>query len=101
MAKHLENLELLNGRVLLEPIEENDDFYGNIILSDQTDESVSPAKVILTSNHYNMNTDTWIKTWVKPGQKVLVHKFGCQKTIIDNIEYWLTDNTNIVGFYKK
>ena len=93
-------LQPLNGYVVLKPIEAEEETVGNIIVPDMGKERPEMAEVVEVSSTYNFNTDTVVKSKLKPGDNVLVPKMGSQKITLDGQEYYIVRETEIFCIIK-
>ena len=61
-----------NGNVIIKPIEEQEQTYGNIVVPDMGKERPEIGEIIAVSDTYNWHTGEYYKSKLTPGQKVLV-----------------------------
>jgi chaperonin GroES len=90
----------LNGHVVIRPIEEEEQTYGNIVVPDMGREKPEMGEVIETSDTYNWNTGALYPTHLKAGDKVLIPKMGSMKLTIDGEDYYITKETEILAVYE-
>jgi chaperonin GroES len=90
----------LNGHVIIRPIEEEEQTYGNIVVPDMGREKPEMGEVIETSDTYNWNTGALYPTHLKAGDKVLIPKMGSMKLTIDGEDYYITKETEILAVYE-
>jgi len=69
-------LEPLNGYIVIKPIEETEQTYGNIIIPDLGKERPELGEVVATSATYNFNSDKKVPSALNVGDKVLIPKMG-------------------------
>lgn len=93
----MSKLTPVNGYVILRPVEEQEQMAGNIIIPDLGKEKPEVGEVIATSKTYNWHTDSNIQSSLNIGDKVLIPKMGSQRLTVDNEEYYITKETEILA----
>jgi chaperonin GroES len=96
----MSKLKPQNGHVVLKPIEEQEQTYGNIVIPDMGKEKPEIGEVIAVSDTYNWNTGDYYRTKLTPGQKVLIPKMGSMKISVDGEDYFITKETEILAIYE-
>jgi chaperonin GroES len=96
----MSKLKPQNGHVVLRPIEEQEQTYGNIVIPDMGKEKPEIGEVIAVSDTYNWNTGDYYRTKLTPGQKVLIPKMGSMKISVDGEDYFITKETEILAIYE-
>jgi chaperonin GroES len=96
----MSNLKPVNGHVLLKPIEEEEQTYGNIVIPDMGKERPEIGEVISVSDTYNWHTGEYYRSTLTPGQKVLIPKMGSVKLTVDGEDYFVTKETEILAVYE-
>jgi chaperonin GroES len=96
----MSKLTPLNGHVILKPIEEQEQTYGNIVIPDMGKERPEIGEVVEVSSTYNWNKGDWKQTELKVGQKVLVPKLGASKITVDGEDYYITKESEILAIYE-
>jgi chaperonin GroES len=96
----MSKLTPLNGHVILKPIEEQEQTYGNIVIPDMGKERPEIGEVVAVSSTFNWNTSNLVESQLKPGQKVLVPKLGASKITVDGEDYYITKETEILAIYE-
>ena len=96
----MSKLTPLNGHVILKPIEEQEQTYGNIVIPDMGKERPEIGEVVEVSSTYNWNRGDWKHIELKVGQKVLVPKLGASKITVDGEDYYITKETEILAIYE-
>jgi len=91
----MSKLKPLNGYLVLKPIEEEEQTYGNIVLPDLGKERPELGEVVATSPVYNFNSDKWINSQVNVGQKVLIPKLGAARITVEGEEYYIVKEQDI------
>jgi chaperonin GroES len=96
----MSKLNPLNGFLILKPVEEQEQTYGNIVIPDLGKERPEMGEVVATSETYNWHTDTYVKSTVEVGQKVLIPKLGSMKITIEGEDYFIAKDTEILAVLK-
>ena len=96
----MSRLEPINGHVLIKPIEEEEQTYGNIVIPDMGKERPEIGLVVAVSDTYNWHTGTIYKSKLEPGEKVLIPKMGSMKITVDGEDYFITKETEILSIYE-
>ena len=86
-----------NGFVVLKPIEEQEQTYGNIVIPDLGKERPEMGEVVATSRTYNWHRGEFVESQFEVGQKVLIPKMGTMKISMEGEEYFLTKDTEILS----
>ena len=89
-----------NGNVIIKPIEEQEQTYGNIVIPDMGKERPEIGEVIAVSPTFNWNTGKDIDSKLTPGQKVLIPKMGSVKLSVDGEDNFITKETEILAVYE-
>jgi chaperonin GroES len=89
-----------NGNVIIKPIEEQEQTYGNIVIPDMGKERPEIGEIIAVSDTYNWHTGEHYASKLTPGQKVLVPKMGAVKLTVDGEDYFITKETEILAVYE-
>lgn len=96
----MSNLKPINGHVLLKPINEEEQTYGNIVIPDMGKERPEIGEVVAASDTYNWNTGTFVRSVLTVGQKVLIPKMGSVKITVDGEDYFITKETELLAVYE-
>jgi len=96
----MSKLTPINGHVVIKPIEEQEQTYGNIVIPDMGKERPEIGEVVSTSSTYNWNQDKIVPSNLTPGQKVLIPKMGSVKLTVDGEDYYVTKETEILAVYE-
>ncbi len=96
----MSNLKPVNGHVLLKPIEEEEQTYGNIVIPDMGKERPEIGEVVSVSDTYNWHTGDYYRSQLQVGQKVLIPKMGSIKLTVDGEDYFVTKETEILAVYE-
>jgi chaperonin GroES len=93
----MSKLKPRNGNIILKQIETNETSVGNIIIPDMGDDKSLTAEIISVSNVYNYHKSEYVPTDLKVGMKVVIPPMGAQKIKINNIDYLITSQENILS----
>lgn len=103
-------LKPLNGYLVIKPVNEQEQTFGNIVIPDLGKERPEIGEIIEISDTYNYRTDKLIPCGVKLGQKVLIPKLGAARITVEGDEYYICkeqdlyailDDTDIVEVFKE
>lgn len=90
-------LKAVNGNVVLRPIEEQEEMYGNIVLPDLGKEKPEMAEVVDTSSTYNWHRGQEVPSNLAIGDKVLIPKMGSVKVTFEGDDYYITKESEILA----
>ena len=93
-------IEPLSDKVVILPIEEGEQMYGNIIVPDAGKEKPEIGTVMAVGEGRVTNEGAIIKNQLKIGQKVIVPKFGAQVVVVENETYIIASENDILGIIK-
>lgn len=100
MKNMSQQLVPLNGHVVLKPIEEGEQMYGNLVMPDLGKEKPEVAEVIAASDTYNWHTGAYYPSHLKAGDRVLIPKLGSVKISVEGDDYYITKETEVLAkFY--
>jgi chaperonin GroES len=85
----------MNGYIALKPIEEEEQTYGNIVIPDLGKERPELGEVVAVSATYNYNSDTWVGSQLKVGDKALIPKLGSVRITLEGEEYFICKEQDI------
>jgi len=91
----------LGDRVVLLPIEEGEQQYGNIIVPDMGKEKPEMGKILAIGEGRITDTGAIIQNQLKIGQNVIVPKFGAQVVVVENETYIIASENDILGIIKR
>ena len=91
----MSQLNPLNGYVVLRPIEEEEEMYGNIVIPDLGKEKPEMGEVVATSATYNYNSDKFVESNLQVGDKVLIPKLGSLRITVEGEEYYITKEQDV------
>src|SRR5437867_6796717 len=91
------NVRPLGARVLVQPLEEQETKKGGIIIPDTAKEKPQEGKVVALGTGKVNEEGKKIDFTVKKGDKVLISKYGGTEIKIDNENYLIIREENILG----
>ena len=91
----MSKLKPKNGYLVLRPIEEEEQLYGNIIIPDLGKERPELGEVIATSPTYNFHSDLKIPSEFRVGDKALIPKLGSVRITVDSEEYFICKEQDV------
>ena len=91
----MSKLKPLNGYIVLRPIEEEEQTYGNIVIPDLGKERPELGEVVALSETYNYNSDKFVKSNLAVGDKVLIPKMGSVRITVESDEYFICKEQDI------
>ena len=90
----------LGERVLVEPVEAKEQMKGGIYIPDTAKEKPMEGKVIAVGKKHDKDGKE-IPFDVKPGDRVLLPKYGGTEVKIDDKEYQLVREEDLLGVIEK
>lgn len=91
----MNQLHPLNGYIVIKPVESEEETYGNIVIPDLGKERPELGEVVSVSSTYNYNSDKWILSQLKVGDKVLIPKLGSVRITLEGEEYFICKEQDI------
>lgn len=91
------NVRPLHDRIILERIEEGEQVVGGIIIPDTAKEKPQQGKVIAVGKGKVKEDGTIAPMDVKTGDTVLFGKYSGQEIKLDNVEYIIMREDEILG----
>jgi chaperonin GroES len=95
----MSKLKPLNGYLVIKPVEEQEQVYGNIVIPDLGKERPEIGEVVETSNTYNFHTDSVVLSKVRVGQKVLIPKLGTARITVEGEEYFVCKEQDLYAVF--
>jgi len=89
-----------NGHIVLKQVQESEQMAGNIFLPDLGKEKSLIAEVIDASETFNYHQGTYKSLEVKVGDLAIVPRMGSQIVSVDNEDYIICKETDIIGIVK-
>ena len=90
----------LSDKVVILPIEEGEQKYGNIIVPDAGGERPEMGTVLAVGPGRISTNGTLIPNKLEVGVTVMVPKFGVQKVEIENEMYIMAGESDVLGIIK-
>ena len=89
-----------NDRVIIKPIEETEQMYGNIVVPDMGKNKPEMGEVIATGPGRQSEFGHFIRVNAKVGDIVLVPKIGSLRVDFEGEEYFITPDKEILAVIK-
>ena len=93
-------IEPLGDRIVLLPIDEGEQMYGNIVIPDIEKEKPEMGKVLAVGEGRVTNQGAIIQNQLKEGQIVMVPKFGAQVVVVEGETYIIASENDVLGIIK-
>ena len=90
----------LGDRVVLLPIDEEEQQYGSIIVPDMGKEKPEMGKVLAVGPGRISTDGTLIPNRLEVGQTIIVPKFGAQVVVVENETYIVASENDVLGSIK-
>ena len=90
----------LSDKVVILPIEEGEQMYGNIIVPDAGQEKPEMGKVLAVGPGRISTSGTLVPNRIEVGVIVMVPKFGAQTVVIENETYIMASENDVLGIIK-
>ena len=90
----------LSDKIVILPIEEGEQKYGNIIVPDAGGERPEMGTVLAVGPGRISPNGTLIPNRLEVGVTVMVPKFGAQKVVVENETYLIAGESDILGIIK-
>ena len=90
----------LSDKIVILPIEEGEQKYGNIIVPDAGGERPEMGTVLAVGPGRISTNGTLIPNKLEVGVTVMVPKFGAQKVEIENEMYIMASENDVLGIIK-
>ena len=90
----------LGDRVVLLPIDNEEQTYGNIIVPDTGKEKPEMGKVLAVGPGRISTNGTLIPNRIEVGATVIVPKFGAQVVVVENETYIIASENDVLGIIK-
>ena len=89
-----------NDRVIIKPIEEDEQMYGNIVIPDLGKERPEMGEVIAVGPGRQTEFGQFIRVNAKVGDLVLIPKIGSIRIDFEGDEYFITPDKEILASIK-
>ena len=91
----------LSDKVVILPIEEGEQKYGNIIVPDAGGERPEMGTVLAVGPGRISTDGTLIPNRLEVGVTVMVPKFGAQVAVVENETYIIAGESDVLGIIKQ
>jgi len=91
----------LGDKVVIRPIEDEEETYGNIIIPDMGKERPEMGTVLAVGPGRINANGTLIPNKIEVGQVVLVPKFGAQTVTVDRETYIIASENDVLGILNR
>ena len=93
-------IEPLGDRVVLLPLEEEEQTFGNIVVPDMGKEKPEMGTVLAVGPGRVTNDGAIVQNQLKEGQIVMVPKFGAQTVVVEGETYIIASENDVLGIIK-
>lgn len=97
----MKKLNPANDRVVVKPIEEDEQLYGNIIVPDMGKERPEMGEVVASGPGRMSEFGKHIPVKAKVGQVVLVPKIGSIRVELEGQEYYIVQDREILAIVEE
>ena len=91
----------LGDKIIILPLEEGEQTYGNIIIPDAGQEKPEIGTVLAVGPGRISTDGTLIPNRIEVGQTIMVPKFGAQVVVIENETYVVASENDVLGIIKQ
>jgi len=91
----------LGDKIIILPLEEGEQTYGNIIIPDTGQEKPEIGTVLAVGPGRISTNGVLIPNRLKVGVTVMVPKFGAQVVVIENETYIVAGESDVLGIIKQ
>ena len=91
----------LGDKVVIRPIEDEEETYGNIIIPDMGKERPEMGTVLAVGPGRINGNGTLIPNKIKEGQVILVPKFGAQTVTVDRETFIIASENDVLGILNR
>tara|TARA_R110002167_G_scaffold119556_2_gene296883 strand:- start:516 stop:833 length:318 start_codon:yes stop_codon:yes gene_type:complete len=91
----------LGDKIIILPVEEGEQTYGNIIVPDSNSERPEIGTVLAVGPGRISTDGTLIPNRLEVGVTVMVPKFGAQVVIVENETYIVAGESDVLGIIKQ
>ena len=93
-------IEPLGDRVVLLPLEEEEQTFGNIVVPDMGKEKPEMGTVLAVGPGRVTNDGAIVQNQLEEGQIVMVPKFGAQVVVVEGETYIIASENDVLGIIK-
>ena len=91
----------LNDRVLIRPVDEGEQMYGNIVIPDMGKEKPEMGEVVAVGPGRQTEFGQYIRVNAKVGDVVLVPKIGTLRIDFEGEEYYIAQDKEVLAVIKE
>ena len=91
----------LGDKIIILPLEEGEQTYGNIIIPDAGQEKPEIGTVLAVGPGRISTDGTLIPNRIEVGVTVMVPKFGAQVVVLENETYIVAGESDVLGIIKQ
>ena len=91
----------LGDKIIILPLEEGEQTYGNIIIPDAGQEKPEMGTVLAVGPGRISTDGTLIPNRLEVGVTVMVPKFGAQVVVVENETYIIAGESDVLGIIKQ
>jgi chaperonin GroES len=91
----------LGDKIIILPLEEGEQTYGNIIIPDAGQEKPEIGTVLAVGPGRLSTDGTLIPNRIEVGVTVMVPKFGAQVVVVENETYVVASENDVLGIIKQ
>jgi chaperonin GroES len=95
------NIKAKHDRVIIQPLQETESQYGSIIIPDLGKERPVKGEVVSVGPGRRTEHGNIVKPTCSVGDIVLIPQFGAQVVSEDNIDYYITRDSEVLAVYLK
>jgi len=95
------NIKPLHNNIVIKQTDNTEEMYGNILIPDMGKEKPLMGKIIAIGNGRTTETGAYVKTTLEVGQTVVFPAFGGIKMSVDNEEYVVCKETDLIAVIEK
>ena len=93
-------IEPLDDKVVLLPVDEGEQMYGNIVIPDMEKEKPEIGIVVAVGDGRITDEGAIIQNRLKVGDKAIVPKFGARIVVVEGETYIIASENDILGIIK-
>jgi len=94
MSKQL--FEPMSDKLICRPVEQEEMSEGGIILPDMENQKCLKAEVMYAGKGFWAGVDLFINTTLNPGDIIMYQRFSAQTIEIDNVEYQVVQERDVI-----
>jgi len=91
----------LGDKIIILPLEEGEQTYGNIVIPDSNSERPDMGTVLAVGPGRISTDGTLIPNRLEVGVTIMVPKFGAQVVVVENETYIIAGESDVLGIIKQ